>query len=152
MFLQNRKQSLLLFQLFQKDLYLINFPETLEYFLGLVINHLPWMKAQVIVYKLYECTINSFTTSLMLKIVSLYLEASSPVDPEKKTFARLKEEIGNLGGKSKNEKSRAKKEKPPKKLTKSKSTEQQPQATPSFGTTVSNLQFSYYCRFLSVAL
>jgi hypothetical protein len=64
------------------------------------------------------------------------LEVSSPVDPEKKPFARLKEEMSNLGGKSKNDKSRAKKEKPPKKLTKSKSTEQQPQNTPSFGTTV----------------
>ncbi|CAG7835441.1 unnamed protein product [Allacma fusca] len=63
-------------------------------------------------------------------------EASSPVDTEKKPFARLKEEMSNLGSKNKAEKQR-KKEKPVKKLTKSKSTEQQPQSTtPSFGTSL----------------
>ncbi|CAL8073134.1 unnamed protein product [Orchesella dallaii] len=60
-------------------------------------------------------------------------EASSPVDPEKKPFPRPKEEPA--GTKSKSDKSR-KKEKPSKKLTKSKSTEQQPQTTPTFGTTL----------------
>ncbi|XP_035709893.1 rho GTPase-activating protein 190 isoform X2 [Folsomia candida] len=60
--------------------------------------------------------------------------ASSPVDVEKKPFARLKEEMSNLGNKNK-DKSR-KKEKPPKKLTKSKSTEQQPQTPPNFGTSL----------------
>jgi hypothetical protein len=57
------------------------------------------------------------------------------VDVEKKPFARLKEEMCNLGNKNKDK--RAKKEKPSKKLTKSKSTEQQPQTTPSFGQGVS---------------
>lgn len=69
------------------------------------------------------------------------LEASSPVDVEKKPFQRLKEEMSNLG-KSKAEKARIKKEKPPKKLTKSKSTEQQPQTT-TFGTSVRKLKSPY---------
>ena len=59
------------------------------------------------------------------------------MDVEKKPFARLKEEMSNLGSKNKAEKLRKKEAKPAKKLTKSKSQEQQPQSTPSFGTSVS---------------
>ena len=81
------------------------------------------------------------------------VEASSPVEVEKKPFARLKEEMSNLTGnsKSKAEKLRKKEAKPAKKLTKSKSQEQQPQSTPSFGTSVSLIILtayiaSYCCR------
>lgn len=75
-----------------------------------------------------------------------FAEASSPVDLEKKPFARLKEDVAAaLTQKTKPEKPK-KKEKPTKKLTKSKSTEQQPQTTPTFGATVSNHCASYFER------
>ena len=79
---------------------------------------------------MFFCTSRSFT-----------LEASSPVDVEKKSFGRLKEDVSALVSKTKPEKPK-KKEKTSKKLTKSKSTEQQPQATPTFGATV--IQYIFF--------
>lgn len=68
---------------------------------------------------------------------------------EKKPFARLKEEMSNLGSKNKAEKLKKKEAKPGKKLTKSKSQEQQPQTTASFGTTVSVWNYNDQCVCVS---